>query len=52
MKGIYFHDELMLLIEKTSKKQQHRMDKFLKRHKYDPKTGTIETDEVGSDGKR
>ena len=45
-------DELMFLIEKTSKKEQHRIDNFLKRHKYDPKTRTIETDEVGKDGKK
>ena len=45
-------DELMFLVEKTSKKEQHRIDKFLKQHKYDPKTGTIETDEVGKDGKK
>ena len=45
-------DELMFLIEKTSKKEKHRMDNFLKRHNYDPKTRTIETDEVGKDGKK
>lgn len=45
-------DELLFLVEKTSKKEQHRIDKFLKRHNYDPKTGTIETDEVGKDGKK
>ena len=45
-------EELMFLVEKTSKKEQHRIDKFLKRHNYDPKTGTIETDEVDKDGKK
>ena len=45
-------DELLFLVEKTSKKEQHRIDKFLKRHNYDPKTRTIETDEVGKDGKK
>ena len=45
-------DELMFLIEKTSKKEKHRMDNFLKRHNYDPKTRSIETDEVGKDGKK
>lgn len=45
-------DELLFLVEKTSKKEQHRIDKFLKQHKYDPKTGTIETDMIGKDGKK
>ena len=30
--------------EATSKKEQHRIDNFLKRHDYDPKTETIKTD--------
>ena len=45
-------DELNYLIEKTSKKEQHRMNKFLKEHNYDPKTKTIEIDEKDKNGKK
>jgi len=38
--------------EATSKKEQHRIDNFLKRHDYDPKTETIKTDiDDGKGGK-
>lgn len=38
--------------EATSKKEQRRMDNFLKRHNYDPKTNTIETDMKDANGKK
>lgn len=44
------YDEILhdieMLYEKTSKKEQHRIDNFKKRHKYDEESGTIETDIV------
>ena len=45
-------DELNYLIEKTSTKEQNRMNKFLKEHNYDPKTKTIEIDEKDKNGKK
>ena len=42
---------LNVISEKTSKKEQHRIDNFLKKNDYDPKTQTIKSDIIGKDGK-
>ena len=49
---VMLFDELNYLIEKTSKKEKNRMNKFLKEHNYDPKTKTIEIDEKDKNGKK
>lgn len=45
------YSDFLYLIEKTSKKEKRRMDKFLKEHNYDPKSKTIEIDEKDENGK-
>lgn len=43
--------EIDAMFEKTSKKEEHRIQNFKKRHNYDDKTKTIETDIKDKNGK-